>query len=617
MPSPSANEATVDARLSDGMRIANVSNTPLSVTRAQMSESTPTSPLVPPTAIHTTQRGAWILRHAATNKGLAFSAAERELLGLDGLLPTRIETLEEQVAREMEHLRAKPNELEKYIGLVTLQDRNRVLFYRVLIEHMSELMPLIYTPTVGIACQQYSHIFRGPRGIWLTPDDVDHIPDRLRNTPNRDVRLIVVTDNERILGLGDQGAGGMGIPVGKLTLYVAAGGIHPSKVLPISLDLGTNNPRLLADPLYLGYRQRRIVGRDYERFLENFVEAVRERFPNALLQWEDFHKSHAFDLLEGYRRRLPSFNDDIQGTSAVVLAGIYAYLKREQRQVAQLRAVFLGAGEACTGSVRLLQAAMRRAGVDEDTIAKSVLVFDHAGIVHDGRHMDPHKREVATTLAWLEKLGLSPEATPVEAIGAFKPSVLVGATASPGAFTQAIIEEMSKHCDVPLVMPLSNPTSKAECAPKEAIAWSGGRALVATGSPFEAVEHGGRTQLIGQANNLFIFPGVGLGAILSELSELPDEVFCLAAETLAECVSDDRLKQGALYPSIEELRNVSARIASRIVRYGSEEHLGRRIAPQHIDSFVRQAMWYPEYVPVIASDPTSGLENSTDEHELL
>lgn len=580
--------------------------------------SVPTSPLLPPSSIRTTQRGAWVLRHAATNKGLAFSPEERSALGLRGLLPTRIETLQEQVAREMEHLRAKPNELEKYIGLVTLQDRNRVLFYRLLVQHMKELMPLIYTPTVGVACQQYSHIFRGPRGLWLTPDDIDEIPDRLHNTPNADVRLIVVTDNERILGLGDQGAGGMGIPVGKLTLYVAAGGIHPSKVLPISLDIGTNNPRLLDDPLYLGYRQRRIVGDEYARFLENFVEAVRETFPKALLQWEDFHTRHAFELLKSYRRRLPSFNDDIQGTSAVVLGGVHAYLRHTSQRLEDLRVVLLGAGEACTGSVHLLRAAMRRGGVDDRAIARCALVFDRTGLVHEGRAQLPsHKRSIAAPLALLQELGLSPEASPVEAIRSLKPMALIGATASPGAFSRAMIQELAKHARVPLVMPLSNPTSKAECAPAEAIEWTEGRALVATGSPFSPVQHDGKTHLVGQANNLFIFPGVGLGAILSELTELPDEVFCIAAETLSECVSNERVAQGALYPSIEELRQVTARIATGIVSYGSEQKLGRRIEAEHVEEFVKSAMWYPEYVPVVAVDPRAGGEDSTEHHELL
>ncbi len=583
-----------------------------------MTHPIPTSPLAPPEQVETTQRGAWVLRHAATNKGLAFTAEERRCLGLDGLLPFRVESLEDQVAREMEHLRSKPNPLEKYIGLASLQDRNRVLFYRLLVEHMAELMPLIYTPTVGAACQQYSHIFRGPRGIWLTPEDADEIPHRLRNTPNRDVRLIVVTDNERILGLGDQGAGGMGIPVGKLTLYVAAGGIHPSKVLPISLDLGTNNPRLLDDPLYLGVRQRRMVGEDYERYLENFVEGVKEVFPNALLQWEDFHKSHAYELLHAYRKRLPSFNDDIQGTGAVVLAGIYSYVRQTKTKLADLRIVFMGAGEACSGSLQMLRAALRDEGVADDELEAACLVFDSQGLVCSSRsRLEAHKRPWAVSEDRLKALGLSPESAPVEAIRAFKPSALIGATAQPGAFTRDMIVELAKHAPQPLVMPLSNPTSKAECAAQEAIQWSEGRALVATGSPFAPVEYEGQTHAIGQANNLFIFPGVGLGAILAELSELPDEVFTLAARTLAACVPEERLRQGALYPEIEQLREVSAKIAAAVVRFGSQERLGRRIDDELVDEFVRRNMWFPAYVPVIATHAADGVESSTDHHELL
>lgn len=574
-----------------------------------MPDTLPISPIQPPTKIYTTKRGVWVLRHAATNKGLAFTKEERRELSLDGLLPARVESIQEQVTREMEHLRSKPDAMEKYIGLVSLQDRNRVLFYRLLVEHMKELMPLIYTPTVGQACQQYSHIFRGPRGVWLTPDDIDCIPERLRNTPNKDVRLIVVTDNERILGLGDQGAGGMGIPVGKLTLYIAASGIHPSKAVPISLDLGTNNPDLLDDPLYLGRRSRRVEGKFYDRFVENFVEAVREVFPNALLQWEDFHKRHAFDLLDSYRHRLPSFNDDIQGTGAVVLAGVLAYLKRVESKLADQRIVLLGAGEACAGTVRMISSAMQRQGVHKDTISRSMMLFDSQGLVHGSRgKLDPHKRQLAVSDAVLEYYELSPEASVQEVIERMKPTILIGATASPGIFQRQMIEALASCTKAPLVMPLSNPTSKAECSPADVIEWTQGRALVATGSPFAPLDYQGQRHVFGQANNLFIFPGVGLGVILSELREVTADVFSLASETLANCVTKERLEAGAIYPEIDELREVTAQIAVAIVRYASEKNLGRRIDPDQINAFVHDNMWYPDYVPVVAV-----AENAADE----
>jgi malic enzyme len=579
-------------------------------------DSPQSSPLEPPAMIGTTKRGVWLLRHAATNKDLAFTKEEREALGLNGLLPARVEGLKEQVAREMEHLRSKPDELEKYIGLVSLQDRNRVLFYRLLVEHTQELMPLVYTPTVGQVCQQYSHIFRGPRGIWLTPEDIDCIPARLRNAPNHDVRLIVVTDNERILGLGDQGAGGMGIPVGKLTLYVVASGIHPSQVLPVSLDLGTNNPKLLDDPLYLGHRSRRIEGELYDRFIENFVEAVRQVFPNALLQWEDFHKRHAFDLLDSYRHRLPSFNDDIQGTGAVVLSGIMAYARHTGTKLADQRFLLLGAGEACSGAVRMIRTGMRREGASEDTIARSMVLFDSQGLLHSSREgLDAYKRDLAVSPSVLESYQLSPQASVLEAIERVKPTVLIGATASPGLFRRELIEALARGSSTPLVMPLSNPTSKAECSPAEVVEWTQGRALVATGSPFSDVEYRGKRHTFGQANNLFIFPGVGLGAILSELGSLPDDIFSLASETLANCVSTERLQAGAVYPEIDELREVTTQIAAAIVRYASEHKLGRRIYADDIDAFVRGSMWYPDYVPVYALPENS--PDATDYGEMI
>jgi malic enzyme len=556
-----------------------------------------------PERIQTHKRGIWLLKNPATNKGLAFTPEEREQCSLHGLLPATVHSIEQQVELELEHIREKSNDLERYIGLAGLLYRNEVLFYRVLVEHLAELMPIVYTPTVGEACQRFSHIVRDVRGIWLTPDDIDSIPSRLRNFPYQDIRLIVVTDNERILGLGDQGAGGMGIPVGKLALYVAGAGIHPSKVLPISLDIGTNNSALLEDPLYVGHRARRITGKEYDDFIEAFVEAVSEVFPYALVQWEDFHKRNAFRILENYRHRLRCFNDDIQGTAGVAVAGILAALRITGQPIAEQRVVFVGAGEACTGIARLLAAAMREDGASEDQIAASRLAFDSQGLLREGVMVsDEHKRELVASHELLARNGLerNEQPTPEEVIRQFKPTILVGATATPGTFNQAMIEEMARHVERPIVMPLSNPTSKAECSPREAIAWSGGRALVATGSPFADVDHEGHRHVIGQANNVFIFPGVGLGAIISEIREIDEAVFLVAARTLADAVSDDRLKRGALYPDQSELRDVSARIAAAVVRHASEKRLGRTIADEAVDQVVAESSWYPEYVPVVS-----------------
>jgi malic enzyme len=558
-----------------------------------------------PDEIRTRKRGIWLLKNPATNKGLAFTPEERGRFGLHGLLPPTTHTIEQQVALELEHIRDKAVALEKYIGLASLLYRNEVLFYRVLVENLQELMPIVYTPTVGEACQRYSHIVRDMRGIWLTPDDIDRIPDRLRNFPYQDVRLIVVTDNERILGLGDQGAGGMGIPVGKLALYVAGAGIHPSKVLPVSLDVGTNNAELLDDPLYVGHRARRITGQAYDDFIEAFVEGVRQVFPCAVVQWEDFHRRNAFRILESYRRRIPSFNDDIQGTAAVAVAGVLAGLRITKQSVREQRALFIGAGEACVGIAQQLEATMREAGASPEQIRASRFLFDSKGLLREDADIaDPEKRALAASREVLAGYGLDGLAnpTPEDVIHHVKPTALIGATASPGSFRQTMIEAMARYVERPIVMPLSNPTSKAECSAQEAIAWSGGRALVATGSPFADVIHAGARHVIGQANNVFVFPGVGMGAVLSEIGEVDEGIFLTAARTLAECVSPERLELGALYPDQSELRAVSARITASVVRYASEQKLGRHFADEEVERVVEAATWYPEYVSIVPAD---------------
>ena len=556
--------------------------------------------LAGPDVIETRKGGVWLLKNPNTNKGLAFSEEERDQLGLGCMLPSRVCTIDEQVKLELEHLRAKSTDLEKYIGMASLQDRNEVLFYRVLVENLAEFMPIVYTPTVGQACQQYSHIFRTARGIWLTPDDVHRIPQVLRKAPLPDIRLIVVTDNERILGVGDQGCGGMGIPIGKLALYVVGAGIHASKCLPISLDVGTDNPRLLEDPLYLGHRKRRLRGQEYDDFIEAFVQGVVQVFPRALVQWEDFHNRQAFRILDRYRKQLLCFNDDIQGTGACALAGIMAGLRATGGSIAHQRVLYLGAGEACTGIARRVACAMRSDGVTEPQVRQAQIMFDIHGLVRKNRdNVDPHCLEFAATPEALAQYGLPDEPLPPEqVIAAFKPTVLVGATACAGAFRQEMIQEMAKHVERPIIMPMSNPTGKAECSPSEAIAWTDGRAIVATGSPFAPVEHNGKRHVIGQSNNVYIFPGLGLGAIISGVREITDEMFTIAAKTLAGCVTTERLESGALYPPQAELREVSCKIACAIVKYASENHLGRHVPDFEIEPTVRKVMWYPEYVPI-------------------
>jgi malic enzyme len=544
-------------------------------------------------------RGRALLAEPLLYKGSAFPPDERVSLGVEGLLPPGASSISVQVRLEMEHIVRKEDPLEQYIGLAATHDRNETLFFRVLVEHIEQFLPVVYTPTVGRACQQYSHIMRRPRGVWISPADVGRIPELLTNAARGDVRLIVVTDNERILGLGDQGAGGMPIPIGKLALYTAAAGIYPAYTLPVSLDVGTDRQELLDDPLYLGWRGRRLRGPEYDSVVESFVAAVERVFPRAILQWEDFKQHNALRLLDRYRDRLPSFNDDIQGTGATAIAGILAGLRGTGREVRGQRFVLAGAGAAGIGIARTIGAALREAGASDGEIRRSIALLDSQGLVHlDRPDLDADKRPVAWTAEDLRDVGLVGDG-PFDlaaVVRAVKPSVLVGTTGMAGSFTEEVIRALG-DAEAPIVLPLSNPTANTEATPADILAWTEGRALVATGSPFEPVMTADGLRTIGQANNVQAFPGIGLGAIVAQARALPDIAFLRAAQTLASLVSPERLAAGSLYPPVADLRAVSRAVAIEVVRALRDAGVGRELPDAAIPEAVEAAMWWPEYVP--------------------
>ncbi len=540
----------------------------------------PISPDVP--------RGVKLLNDPLRNKGTAFTDSEREVLGLRGLLPPRVLTQEMQAARVITNLRAKPTDFDRYLSLSSLQGRNEMLYYRVLMDNMEELMPIIYTPTVGQVCQEFGHIFRDSRGLYVSVHDRGHVRDLLRNWPHKDVRIIVVTDGERILGLGDLGADGMGIPIGKLSLYSACAGIHPANTLPVTLDVGTNNAALLADPLYLGIPQRRLQGEAYDELVDEFFEAVGEVFPKAVVQLEDFATRNAFRLLSKYRVGFCSFDDDIQGTAGVALAGIYSALRITKTGLGDHPYLFLGAGEAGIGIGDLIVAALVYEGRSEAEARKLCWFFDSKGLVVKSRKdLAHHKLPFAHDAEFTDDL--------LQAVERLKPAALIGVSGQPQTFTQPILEAMARLNKRPVVFALSNPTSKAECTAEQAYTWTDGKAVFASGSPFPPMEYKGKRFVPGQGNNAYVFPGVGLGLILSEASACTDEMFFVAARTLAGMVNDDDLKQGRIYPSLTRIREVSAYIAEAVAGVAFERGLARAARPGDLGKAVRDAMFSPDY----------------------
>jgi len=532
-------------------------------------------------------RGLELLRDPLLNKGTAFTERERDALGLRGLLPPHVLSQDEQAERVLTHLRRLPDDLEKYIALSALHDRNEALFFRIVCDNIDQMQPLIYTPTVGLACQQYGQILQRSRGLFIGANDRGRIAQVLRNWPHR-AGIIVVSDGERILGLGDLGANGMGIPVGKLSLYTACAGVHPTLCLPVILDVGTNNTGLLSDPFYIGLRQRRLRGTGYDELVEEFITAAREAFPGVLIQFEDFANHNAFRLLNKYRDRICTFNDDIQGTAAVALAGIFSALRITGGSLTDQKLLFMGAGEAAIGIANLVVSAMVAHGLSEAAARARCCMVDSRGLVVNGRaDLSEEKRKYA--------LDHAPVGDLLAAVKALRPTAIIGVAAVGGTFTGEVLGEMARINKRPIIFALSNPTSKSECTAEEAYRHTGGRALFACGSPFDPVTVNAKTFVPRQGNNSYIFPGVGLGAIASRAQRITDEMFMAAAHTLAHDVTESDLKQGSLYPALPRIREVSAHIGTAVARVAYRNGLAAEREPEDIPAHVTSQMYDPHY----------------------
>jgi len=547
-------------------------------------------------SLNVAARGRDVLRNPLLNKGTAFSEEERDLLGLRGLLPARHTDMPLQLQRAHVAFRNTATDLGKHFFLARLQESNETLFFRLLLENLEEMTPIIYTPVVAEACANWSHGFRRTRGLYITPGDTGCIVQVLKNA-RADATVIVVTDNERILGIGDQGVGGMGIPIGKLALYTIGAGIHPSACLPISLDVGTDNGDLLRDPLYVGWREPRLRGEKYWDFVDEFVDAVLEVFPHTLLQWEDFAKTTSFRHLETHRDRICSFNDDIQGTAAVSVAGLMGAMRLTGGRLRDQTIVLMGAGSAGVGISSLISDAMQAEGATAEEARRNIYTLDSKGLVLKGRvGLDSHKSKFAVEPGRIASWGvLGDNISLLEVVQRAKPTVLFGVSGQQGIFTEEIVREMARHCDRPIILPLSNPTSCAEAKPADLISWTDGRAIVGTGSPFDDVIYNGRRFRIGQCNNVFIFPGVGLGAIVSRASRVTDGMFLAAAQALAGCLRDELLELVSVYPSIEEMRSASAVVALAVAERAVVDGVAR--SPDNLAVRIDEARWMPEYVP--------------------
>ena len=537
-------------------------------------------------------KGVDLLHNPLLNKGTAFSSKERILFKLEGLLPPHISTQSEQKMKVLSTVRSLETDMAKYIYLMSLQDRNETLFYRLIMDEIEEFLPIIYTPTVGQACQEYGHIFRRPRGMYISNNDKGCIETILKNWPRNEIDVIVVTDGERILGLGDLGADGMGIPVGKLSLYTVCAGIDPRKTIPITIDVGTNNNVLLEDPLYIGLRHKRIVGDEFDQLIDEFMDAVSKVFPNALVQFEDFANQNAYRLLEKYRYDYCSFNDDIQGTGSVVLAGLFTAMKNLESSLSEQCILFYGAGSAAIGIAEDIATAKEMAGVSPQNSRENIYLFDSRGLVVKGRdHLTVNKEKFAHSITG--------ETNFLEVVKKIKPTVIIGVAGQPNVFTIEVIKAMAKNNENPIIFALSNPTTKSECTAEEAYKWSDGKALFASGSPFNPVKFKGKTFYSGQGNNAYIFPGLGMGIVISRASRVVDEMLIIAAQTLGAMVSFSDFDEGRLYPPLTNIREISIQIAIAIAEYVFDNNLAQVPRPENIEQTIRKEAYIPDYVSYV------------------
>lgn len=532
-------------------------------------------------------RGVAVLRNPWLNRGSVFTEEERDRLGLRGLLPPRVSTFADQVSRLKEVIDSEAAPINKYLTLESVHASDEALYFQLVMENVEEYMPLIYTPTVGEACQKFSHIFRYARGLYISSEDRGRVRELVANVPNHDVDIIVVTDGQRILGLGDLGVNGMGIPVGKLALYTACAGVNPQRALPVTLDVGTNNEEFLKDPLYMGLRQHRVTGPEYMALVEEFITAVRERWPNVLIQFEDFQNTNAFALLDAWRDRVTCFNDDIQGTAAVVVTGLYTAVRALKQKLSDQRILFLGAGAAATGIAHLIADAMAEDGIDRNEALKRIALFDSKGLVSSARGDKLAPNKVPFAQAYENTTDFA------QAIRQLKPTCIIGVSAQGGAFTEDVVKAMCEVNARPMIFALSNPTSKAECTAKQAYTWSEGKCLFACGSPFAPVAVGNKTFVPRQGNNSYVFPGIGFGCIFVRAKTIPNQIFLTAAKTLANLVSESDLANGSLYPPLSQVRELSAHIAVAVADYCFKNGLAQVERPADLDKAVREAMWQP------------------------